>query len=50
MVDKNKVRLANNPYSCDDTNDVGDDDGEGSSDDESDKEEEVEAILLEGEL
>lgn len=47
---KNKVRLANNPYSCDDTNDGGDDDGEGSSDDESDKDEEVEAILLEGEL
>lgn len=47
---KNKVRLANNPYSCDDTNDGGDDGGEGSSDDESDKDEEVEAILLEGEL
>ena len=48
---KNKVRLANNPCSCDDTNDGDDDDdGEGSSDDESDKDEEVEAILLEGEL
>ena len=46
---KNKVRLANNPYSCDDTNGGDGDDG-GSDDDESDEDEEVEAILLEGEL
>ena len=47
---KNKVRLANNPYSCDDTDDGDDDEDGGSNDDENDKDEEGETILQEGEL
>ena len=47
---KNKVRLANNPYSCEDTHDCGDVDDGDSNDDDSDNDEEVEAIFLEDEL
>lgn len=48
---KIKERLATNPHSCNDTDDGGDDDDEvGSNDNKNDKDEKVEALLLEGQL